>query len=399
MPENYTVTITNLRCQKLVEVLGTNTVPISPPIPVSSPNGGGAFLIHLDMLSDNQLKRLIRHISNTESLPIQDIEERINSYDLAIPAEDCIMRHITQYQVDLMSEMFRQNAFEVYGGKIKVDAVSEVMWLSIMISTLMLGKDWVDQNITTNLFSGDKTPKRIDYLRPRPETERERYEHQSRMSLFADSLFLLQNCEGFDLKIEELQRVSPENPEVWFEDIFVELQIASMLVRNGHEVKFQSRSGIKSQDFDIEIKVGDNKSIFAEIECKREKTLVKTNSLRRTLYKAEKQLPTNNPSVVFVRIPTDWVEYENLAQEVDRVLRNFFRNVVHINAVVLIWEEWIRLPGNLKASVLKYRPYLHPTPQHDLGDFDIDNELMTPQNFQILPTSSFIKLSFGTFGD
>lgn len=390
MKDDFSVRIIGSQLQKLVNVLGTDMVPIDPPIPVNSPQGT-AFLMDLNKLTNKQRVSLINFLSSERNLPVQEIDRLLGKNVLGIPVKDCVMRYITQHQINLMRELFKQNVTKAYDGKIKKDVVSEIFWLSIMIITFILGDEWRTKNITDNLFTDDK---RMAYLQPRLETKQERYEHQFRLTLLADCLFLLQYSEGFDLKIEELQKVSPTNPEVRLEDIVIELQIASMLVRSGNAIKFRPRSGIQRQDFDIEIYFKKATKIFAEIKCKRDDTVVNVNNLRRTLYAAEKQLPTNNPSVVFVRIPKNWIQYEKLAPEVSRAIRNFFHNISHVNGVVFIWEEWIELQGDLRASTLKFRIDLHPSPQNPLDNL---NELLLPKQITLSAKGALMELSFGKF--
>lgn len=379
--------------QKLIDVLGTDSVPIDPPIPVNSPEGHSAFLADLKMLTYEQRSRLINFLASEQKLQIKEIEELLPQYGFGISTKDCIMQHVYQQQIDLLRESFKQSTSKASGGNIKNDTVTEVFWLSVMIITFFLGDEWRIKNIVDNFVIGNKG---MEYLRLGCENEEARYEHQFRLTLLADSLFLLQNCEGFDLEIEKLQKVSPANPEIKLEDIAIELQLASMLVKSGHEVKFRRRSGIKRQDFDIEIKFKKITTILGEIKCKRDETVVDVNNLRRTLYDAEKQLPTDNPSIVFVRIPEVWLKYGNLAPEVGRVIQNFFQKIFHINAVVFIWEDCITLPGNRKASRIKFRIESHPSPKNTLDNL---NDLLLP--IQILPsvTGSFLELSFGKFSD
>lgn len=390
MSAEYFVKIIGSNSQNLAQALGIDTVPINPPIPVNSPEGP-AFLLDFNMLTNKQRLSLINLLSREQSLPALKVEELLTQRGLGISVKDCVMRYVTQHQIDLMRKSFKQNVIKSYDGNIKKDAVSETYWLSIMIISFILGDEWRTRNTTDNLFTNEN---RVAYLRLNLETEQDRYEHQFRWTLFADSLFRLQSSEGFELKIEELQKVSPINREVRLEDLAIELQIASMLVGSGHEVKFIERSGIERQDFDIEIKFKKTTSIFAEIKCKRDETAVNVNNLRRTLYIAEKQLPTNNPNVVLVRIPTSWREYEKLAPEVNRTTRNFFRNVSHINAIVFIWEEWFELEGNGRMSALKFKIDLHPSPQHP---FDNLTELLIPAQIPSSIKSTFLELSFGKF--
>ena len=388
MRNDYSVKIVGTKLRKLVQVLDSNTVPINPPIPL-----GGLFVIDIDMLSNDQREKLINFMAREYSLPVNEVERLLPERSLTIPAEECIMGYVTQHQIDLLREAFKQNATEAYNGIIERNVVTETFWLSIMIVTFMLGDEWRSRNITANLFTDDK---RMGYLLPRLKTEDEIYEHQFRMLLLADSLFSLQNCKGFNMKIEDLQQVSPTNLDVRLEDIVIELQIASMLVRSGHGVRFRRPSRIERQDFDIEIDFRKSSNIFAEIKCKRDETTVNINNLRRTLYKAEKQLPTTNAGILFVRIPTNWIKYKNLAPDVDKVLRNFFNKISHVNAVVFVWEEWISLKNNLKASTLKYRLNPNPLPKYPLDKL---NELLSARQLPSETKGALMELSFGEFSD
>ena len=92
----------------------------------------------------------------------------------------------------------------------------------------------------------------------------------------------------------------------------------------------------------------------------------------------------------------NWIEYEKLAPEVDRVLTKFFGNISHVNAVAFVWEDWIELQENLKASTIKFRLNLHPSPEHPFDDL---SELLQPSQIPSEIKGGFMELSFGTFRD
>lgn len=390
---NHTIRIIRgSQSQKLIGVLGTDTVPIDPPIPVPSPEGY-VYSVGLNMITKEQMSSLVNFLASERNLPVQKIKSILSQYGLGLPTKDCVMRHVSQRQIDLLREQFKQNSPIVSHGEIKTDALTESFWLSIMIVTFFLGDEWRTKNITQNLFTNER---RMGYLRTRLETDQERYDHQFRFTLFADALFQLQDCEGFNSKIKELQQITPENPEVKLEDIAIEFQIANMLVKSGHGVKFRPRTGKKGQDFDIEINFKKTTNTFAEIKCKRDETPVSVTGLVDVLYKAEKQLPDTNSTIIFVRIPTDWLKNDNLIQEIGKIMQNFFQDVRHINAVVFIWEDWLDLPDSRKVSTIQFKLNLHPSPQYPLEDL---NDLFLPA--QILPPTrgSYLELSFGRFSD
>lgn len=375
----------------LCQAIGVDGLPISHPIPFNTPQGA-FYQIDINRLANEQKTELIRSFSKARKMHFKDVEKNILEQGLFVPSTDCFFQNVTQYQIDLMRDIFRKNVTESYDGTIRKDVVAETFWLSIMIITFFLGDEWRVKNITENLFTNEE---RISYLRPNLTSENDRYEHQFRLTLFADCLFALQYCDGFDLKIEELRQLSPINKKVKLEDKAIEFLIASMVVRSGHPIKFRPRTGVERQDFDLEIILDHERKIYAEIKCKRDETPVNVNNLRRTLYAAGKQLPLNGPSVIFYRIPENWSNYSNLAKEMNKVVRNFFHNIAHVNAVVLVWEEWIAAFDSSKVSTIKYKTYQHPSPEFSFGRI---KELLTPVNVPPNTKSGFMDLSFGKFG-
>lgn len=376
----------------LCQAIGSNSLPISHPIPVNTPQGA-FYQIDIDKLANEQKTNLIGFLSKTKNIPFKNIEETIFEKGLFIPSSDCFFQNVSQYQIDLMRDIFSKNVITAYRGTIRKDVVAETFWLSIMIITLFFGDKWRTKNITQNLFTDDE---RMNFLRTKLTSENDRYEHQFRLTLFADCLFSLQYCDGFDLKIEELRQLSPENKEIKLEDKAIEFLIASMLFRSGHQIIFRPHTGVKRNDFDLEIIVGKESRIYAEIKCRRDETPVNVNNLRRTLYSAEKQLPLDAPCLIFCRIPEDWSKFSNLANEMNKVIRNYFHNIDHVNAVVLVWEEWISAFNDSKVSTIKYKIYQHPSPKISFGRID---KLMTPVNIPPNTKGSFMDLSFGKFGD
>ncbi len=302
------------------------------------------------------------------------------------------MPYITQQQIDLMRTNFRTEMKKI---KEITGAVSEAVFCSMFIINSILGDTWFKENIIDNLNTSEEG---VDYLQTSFVTERKGYELQSRLTYLAHSLFLLQKCEGFELKINDLHEVNPTNPEVKLEDKATELQILGMLADSGHEVKFKPRTGVKRQDFDTEV-IFKNINLSVEIKCKREETPVNVNSLRRTLYHAAKQLPIKKPCVVFVRIPEHWTKHEDITPKLNKMLRIFFRNKdnTHIKAIVFVWEEYIELRDKRMVYILKNKPNLHPTS----GNLYLLNELITTQNLTVpfTTTGSAMKLSFGIFRD
>lgn len=399
MVENPTVKLVGSLGREWIEILGTDTVHIDPPIPqtVELPDGSSlmTYFMDLNKLTDNQKLRSIQYLAGKFSLPIENIKEQLDSNGLFLPEEACVMPRITEKQVNMMREIVRDYYEERHRTRhIPYDAQLEAYSLSVKILAMMMGHNWWTQNIVTMISESEP---RLAYLRPGLRDEQQRHESMDRMIDLADSLFLLQYCEGFESRLEKLGELSRERPEVILEDIAIELNVAKRIFRNGHSIKFIKRSGVKGNDFDLEIKFNNRAEIYAEVKCKREDMPVNVNSLRRVLYDAEKQLSGATPSVVFVRLPTKWVRDTDFVSQIDRVIHNYFRNILHVNAVVFVWEERVEASGNRKANLQKFKLMLHPSPALPVDN--LEKQLIVPMSSYPQTTGTFLSLSFGRFVD
>lgn len=395
MIENYTVKLVGSSAREWIEVLGTDIVHIDPPIPqvIELPDGSSLMTYFLDLnkLTPNQKSRLFQYLIGKYSSPIENIKEQFDTSGLFVPEEACVMPRITEKQVNMMRGIVKDYYEELHR---TCDALLEALSLSVKILRMMLGHNWWAKNIKSMISVSDP---RLAYLRPSLENEQQQYEAQDRMIDLADSLFLLQHCEGFESRLETLRELSNEKPKVLLEDIAIEFNVAKKILRNGHSIKFIKPSGVKGNDFDLEIKFQKETEIYAEVKCKRENIAINVDSLRRVLYDAEKQLPRTTPSIVFVRLPTKWITDTDFVSRIDRVIFNYFRNVLHVNAVVFVWEEWVNASGNRKANLQKFRLMLHPSPKYPLND--LDKQLIIPMNNYPQTIGTFMSLSFGRFVD
>ncbi len=398
METDYSVRIIGSLRDEWIVFFGTDIIPINPPIPIAvelpdTNSLTGVYLVDLEVFTDDQWQEVLQYPVTKLGLPLTETRDNTEPDLLGIPAEECIMQRVTLHQVDLIKEQYEHNLkgkFEkqhLKGGKL-----IEAYVISQQIISFLLGYDWVNRNIAENVLGTSE--KRMAYLRLDLSTEQKRYEHQDRLIDLADSLFLLQDCEGFDLKIEDLRNVTPTNPDVMLEDTVIELQIAKLLVKSGHKVTFVAPTGKKKNDFDLQIDFMGEVDIFAEIKCKREESPASANSLRNTLRKARSQLPEKSPSILFIRLPTNWTKDVEFVSRTDEVIADFFRNVSRVNAVIFVWEEWVTLEDNRRLWVLKFRPSFNLSPKYSIKGLD-----RLIKDFGDMPTTenSFMSLSFGEF--
>jgi hypothetical protein len=291
MPENLAITITGSLLQEWMEVFGTDTVPIDPPIPVAieqtDGSRSGAFVVAFEKLAQEQQQRVVKHLADKHGLAISEVKEVLGRDGLAVPAEHCVMQRVTKSQIDMIRHGFRENFMPRHP---EADEIVEAFTIAREIICFRLGHEWWTRNVFDELGSNAE---RMRYLRPSLGGEKERLESQDRVIDLADSLFLLQDCEGFDLKIRDLRKVSPTRPHVALEDAAIELQVAKTLVKSGHDVRFVAPSRTKSQDYDLQVNFKERISLNTEIKCRREDTAANVSSLRRIMNRAARDIVLN----------------------------------------------------------------------------------------------------------
>ena len=93
------------------------------------------------------------------------------------------------------------------------------------------------------------------------------------------------------------------------------------------------------------------------------------NSVLNTLDKAHKQLPTDKPCVIFLKIPEMWTTDKVCAGLMAKVLNDFFRNSRRVAAVVIHWEIYADAGDDGKMSGRMYRIEHNPNARHSLVEF------------------------------
>lgn len=392
MTEKFTVTARGQLAQDLLAVFGTDTVPIDPPIPqvIELPQGGrtGVFVVDWDELTPGQQALAVKHFTEKQGLSVREVETGFKT-GFVVPAEHCVMRRVTRHQVDLIRDSYKEYYVPKYPQA--GNAEYEVYVVSKQIIDFLLGYDWAQRNVADELGSSSK---RVEYFRLGLASEQERFEHTDRIIDLADSLFLLQDSEGFNVMVESLREVSPMKPDVILMDKIAELTVAKLVVKSGHEAAFVECTGKKGRDFDLQINLGGATNIIAETKCKRVRTADRARSLGNTLGKARRQLSREKPGVLFVQLPTIWVEDSEFAVEAKKVVRHFFRNTSRVNAIVFFWEEWIRLTAHQRVRLLRFRLETNPSPRKPVNGLA---ELVRSINGVSSEAGTSLSLSFGEF--
>jgi len=113
-----------------------------------------------------------------------------------------------------------------------------------------------------------------------------------------ETLFNLQNVLNIDECLNRMK--TSENPE----DCLAELHIAKMLFINDWEFWFVVRKGVRGEDYDFEIKYG-NETLCGEAKCKVEATPMSAKAIESVLQGNRDQLPADRPGVFLSKSPNN----------------------------------------------------------------------------------------------
>lgn len=393
MAQSYSVELYGEGAKPWIAALGADTAPIDTPIPeVITPPGGdrvGVFAVDWVRLTEAQKNGLSMLVARNFGISKEEAKASIPSQPVVLSAEICRMRRLSNEQIQMIRSGFSDNYKKKHP---EADHMSEVFLVGREIICLLLGHDWWVRNVWEEM--GQPT-KRMAYLRLGTVDDKKRMESFDRVIDLADSLYALQHSVGFDFKLDEVRAISPEQPKVALEDLAIELQIAKMLVRSGNTIEFVIPTKIKGQDFDLRLDLQQGEQASVEIKCKREETCADASSLNNTLGDIRKQLPKGGPSLAFVRLPSEWISDQAFTSSVPSVLEAYFRNTTRVNAVILVWEEWLDLGETKRARVQRFKAEINPNPASRLPRLD---KILPALDRNRVNEKAHFQMSYGDYG-
>jgi hypothetical protein len=136
----------------------------------------------------------------------------------------------------------------------------------------------------------------------------------------AENLFNLQHIDGFDACIRQMHA-----DEKKIESTCAELDFGRLLYIYDITFRFVTPTMAKGCDYDFEVIYPNGLVVPADAKCKFETTPINPNSLRNSLKKARTQLPADRPSIVFVKVPQDWITDLSVAKAMEDVGKKFFK--------------------------------------------------------------------------
>lgn len=118
-----------------------------------------------------------------------------------------------------------------------------------------------------------------------------------RVLLVGETLFALRSCVGFSEFCERLKKRD-------FRATFYELYCAKILLQEGFEVFGRPIFGVRGKDFDFHA-IRNGQQVNVEVTCLTNDTY-STTTLLNALKTKRKQVPKDNPAIVFCVLPDSW---------------------------------------------------------------------------------------------
>jgi hypothetical protein len=165
--------------------------------------------------------------------------------------------------------------------------------------------------------------------------------HTQRVLQLAETLFNLQGVQGMDQRLDSLFGGQ-------IESTMAELDFGMFLRMQGSDFRYVTTSGVKGQDYDVELIYSGGLTACADSKCKLDGSEFSRAGLLSTLKKARKQLPPDRPGIAFVKIPQEWVDRETgnlgLGDDVATLLEEFFTSTERMVLVAFYSRMTTELP-------------------------------------------------------
>lgn len=241
--------------------------------------------------------------------------------------ENVMNDQLLHYLNDISLAQLYRSAVDTYEDKHpSVLAISMAMELLFLV----FGKEWVFKNVLS--------ASNYNLIKTDPEKE---FSLMNRNLMLAEGLFNLKAIEGISNLLNKAYSDS-------IDSVIAEIESGRLFLQRGLTFRFVSCSGIKRSDFDIHIFDGDYE-VFCETKCRLETSSFSQGSLRNTLDKAKKQLPTNNPAIVLIKTPNNWKESRPL---LEKTIYEFVNQTKRPIGVICWSEQWIRITNDERGKFI-----------------------------------------------
>lgn len=176
------------------------------------------------------------------------------------------------------------------------------------------------------------------------DDEPTRYMHQHRVVVLGRDLLSCQDAEGFAEQLDDMRTRS-------LIGVFHEVRTAGMLRRSGHSVQFVTPTMVQGADFDLLV----DGELAVEVKAREDDASYRARSLKSTLNGARTQLPKEGPGLIALRVPDAWAADPQFIAEAEGVLASVLRGSRRVNAVLVLWDEWVPALPSGRACLTRFR--------------------------------------------
>ncbi len=189
------------------------------------------------------------------------------------------------------------------------------------------------------------------------------YHLTTRIGVVGEALWKLRHSPGFP---EFCARLRSRDRRAAFYEIIA----ASTMLDCGFAIHAKAEIGTKGEDFDLSA-VRDGISISVEATALRP-LVYSSTTVANALEQKRKQVPTNQPAIIFCGCPPNWFDtVSEMGNELRRDAEEFFRRSKRTNAVVFVTETRFELAPDEDGAArgmlaFPIFPFLHSAPRHPI---------------------------------
>ena len=261
-----------------------------------------------------------------------------------------------------------------FSAEMRNDAGGRTIGLANKVIAHFLGQDWFEAHIR---HDADKQ----GYLTLDFSTDRRREATVFRVVELAENLFNLQNIDGFDACIAQMQGGGD-----LLESTCAELDVGRFLYIHDVNFRFVVPQKARGSDYDFEVMYDDGRIAPADAKCKLESTAIDPTTIRNSLEKARKQLPRDQAGIIFMKVPQTWIETIAMATEIVDVARGFMRNTGRIISIKF-YVSHLQLSNEAVLHRHAYRELTNESSRFYAGQkWDIFKDYPVPSSWNGMPS-------------
>jgi hypothetical protein len=204
--------------------------------------------------------------------------------------------------------------------------------LGLMVAKLFLGLDWIEEHLIP--AHGAKGFLKVDLSASDREVQ------YFRTIDLGEMLFNLQHIGGFDGYVARLRSGDVE-------PTLAELDVARMLYINDQLFWFVEPQNKIGHDYDFKVIFPGGIIGCVEAKCNLGTVQFNTATIKNSLQTARSQLPKDQPGIIFVKLPAQWMVHSDFARQTVSTALEFLRGTKRVVSVKYYINPYHFDGGNL----------------------------------------------------